>query len=780
VDTPVRAPARVWLYRALAAAGLPLALFLGLELGLRIAGYGQSFRYLIPDEKPGFVRTNPDFVAWFLPSDFDLRPLNYRLAIRKPEHALRVVVLGGSAAQGIPVPAFGFAAQLRAQLRARYPGRDIELINTGIVAINSHVVYQIARELSRYSPDLFVIYMGNNEVVGPYGPGCAYLSEMPPLWVIRLSVFVRSTRTGQLAARLLSRLAGRKRPAEWGGMSMFVNNSVRGDDPRLETVYRNFEANLRDIVRAGSSGGARVVLCTMVSNLKDSAPFLSLHRPGLGEADMNAWRTVFNRGRIEWLLDDPKSARPDLERALSLDPQYADTSFMLGTVEMEQGDVGSARRHFLDAQHWDALRFRPDGRINEIIRQVAADNSSTVTLVDAALAMGSDPRSTVAPTGRELLLEHVHFGWDGSYRLARLIAEASERAAFGPLRGDAPWLDSRGCADALGYTAHEKLTVLRKLAAIVEHPPFTNQLTYCEDGARLAGELRRAQSERLDPAVLARAHQAVADAQARDPGNSDLARIAEDIDDDRGDLEGALAEAQRGETLQPWSYALPADVAIKLSRLGRYEEAEKVLRNTSLLCDPRDRAAIAPAFADLFTRTKRFADGRRYLDAEIASRGTDTSLRILRGRLAHLAGDTGAAESEFRGVLKSDPSNEQAQEALVGLLGATGQSAAAEKATLDAVDVQPRNQGNNLRAAIYYDSRGDDAQAVRFLLAAELSGPVNSGVELSLSKKLFGLKRPEEGLSHLALARRVSLYEGDPQLTKSIERGIEGIFSQMH
>jgi tetratricopeptide (TPR) repeat protein len=764
----------------LAAVGVPLVLFLALELGLRVAGYGQSFHYLIPDEKPGYLRTNPDFVSWFLPSDFDLRPLNYRIAIRKPEHALRVVVLGESAAQGIPVPAFGFVAQLRAQLRARYPDREVEVVNTGIVAVNSHVVYQIARELSRLSPDLFVVYMGNNEVVGPYGPGCAYLSEMPPLSVIRLSVFVRSTRTGQLAAHLLARLSGRKRPAEWGGMSMFVNNSVAGDDPRLETVYRNFEANLADIVRAASSSGARTVLCTVVSNLKDSAPFLSLHRSGLSETERSSWTKLFNRGRIEWLLDDPKSAEPDLRQALALDPQYADTAFMLASAEFERGDLAQARTHFLEAQHWDALRFRPDVRINDIIRQVARQGGSAVSLVDAALALGSDAESAGPPSGREILLEHVHLGWEGNYRLARLIAEASEKAVFGQMTGESPWLDSEGCAAALAYSAHERQTVLQKLAAIVEHPPFTNQLTYCEDEARLARDLAKSGGERRDPVILSRAHQVAAEAAARDPRNADLAKIAEEIDDDRGDLEGALSEARRGETLQPWSYALPADVAIKLARLGRYEEAEKLLRKTAALCTPRDRASLAPAFADLFTRTLRFDEGRRYLDSEIAMRKSDLSLRLLRARLTELSGDQAGAEKEFRAILTADPSHTGAQEELVRLLVATGRKDEADKATLAAVDSQPRNQGNTLRAAIFYDSHGDDAQVVHSLLSAERCGPVNTGVELMLGKKLFALKRPDEALSHLAEARRVSLYEGDPSLTKSIERGIEGIFSQLH
>jgi hypothetical protein len=205
--SPPAAPRRLWLYRLGLAVGVPLVLFAALEAGLRLAHYGRPSTFLIPDEKPGYLRSNPEFASLFLPGNFDLRPLNFRLAAQKPANTVRIVVLGESAAQGVPVPTFGFAPEVRAQLRARYPGKEFEVINTGIVAINSHVVYQVAREMARYEPDLFLVYMGNNEVVGPYGPGCAYLSQMPPLWVIRASVWVRSLRTGQLLGALVGRLS---------------------------------------------------------------------------------------------------------------------------------------------------------------------------------------------------------------------------------------------------------------------------------------------------------------------------------------------------------------------------------------------------------------------------------------------------------------------------------------------------------------------------------------------------------------------------------------------
>ena len=103
---PARAP-RLWLFRVLAAVAIPLLFLAGLEAALRVAGFGQPASFLVPDEKPGFLRTNPRFGASYLPGSFDLRPLNYRVPARKAPNALRVVVLGESAAQGVPAPQFG-------------------------------------------------------------------------------------------------------------------------------------------------------------------------------------------------------------------------------------------------------------------------------------------------------------------------------------------------------------------------------------------------------------------------------------------------------------------------------------------------------------------------------------------------------------------------------------------------------------------------------------------------------------------------------------------------
>jgi hypothetical protein len=197
------APARsLWLRLGLAVAA-PLVFFAALEVGLRLGGFGRDTRFFIPDEQPGVYRTNPRFTELFFPASFGLKPVNFRLTKEKPAGAVRVFVLGESAAMGVPEPAFGLAAQLRAQLRAVRPGERIEVFNLGVTAINSHAIVEIARQAVLFEPDLLVIYMGNNEVVGPYGVSSVVTAGTPPRALIRAGLRLRQTRTGQLLQRVV-------------------------------------------------------------------------------------------------------------------------------------------------------------------------------------------------------------------------------------------------------------------------------------------------------------------------------------------------------------------------------------------------------------------------------------------------------------------------------------------------------------------------------------------------------------------------------------------------
>jgi predicted Zn-dependent protease len=305
---------------------------------------------------------------------------------------------------------------------------------------------------------------------------------------------------------------------------------------------------------------------------------------------------------------------------------------------------------------------------------------------------------------------------------------------------------------------------------LVRRPPFTNQLTYAADEARLTREIEAARMDRAKPEELRRASDAARDALAKDPANPSLAGILEGIDLDLGDLDGALSLAHRAQELLPRDPALAADEASILLRLGRFPEAEKVLLPAST---GADLDLVAPVLSDFWVRTKRFDEGERFYLRALAAHPQDRRIRLARTGLMRAAGDRAGAEAQLRAILSDDPANQGALEMLVALLHEEGRDPDAEAQSVSFAGNQPENQANNLRAANTWEARGDEEKAVQFLDAAARSGPVNATFELTVAFKLYKLRRMDEMMSRLAEARNLSEHEGNPEVTASIGRLIE-------
>ncbi len=751
--------------RLLLAAGAPLALLLCLEATLRLAGFGHSTRLFIPDDRSGFLRTNPFFTSPFLPASFDIAPLPLRLPKHKPPGHVRVFVLGESAARGVPEPGFGMAAHLRAQLAHACPGTVFEVYNLGIVAINSHVVLEEAREAAALEPDLFVVYMGNNEVVGPYGPGSANLPGMPPLWLIRASAWTAGTRTGQLFARLAERLwGGSRRAVEWHGMSTFVGHTVSGDDPRLVSVYRNFESNLEGVVDAASRAGAKVVLVTLVSNLDDCPPFASVHGAAFDPAKAEAWRHAESEGRRRWEVD-PRSAAQDLRRALALDPAYASTHFMLGKALEAEGDLAGARGELLQAEHWDALRFRPDPQINEICRSVAARHPGSVALVDAARILGSDPASSGPPAGRNLLWEHVHLNWDGNLRVGRLMAEgAAPLLTPGLLRQG--WPDEAAIARALGYTVFGRQAALRALGPIRGKPPFSDQLTFGEDQLRYAYEAQEVASETAAPGAAERALGQIRAAAGADPGNADLQMRLAEVALESGQAGQALQALDRALELEPPSADRLVRRAHTLAALGRLAEAQaEALR--AIAINPEHLPAYTE-LAAVVARTGDFALARSTLERAIRARPGSDYLRLTLADVLFHHGDRQEALDACQGVLERDPGSAEALARLVSLAAAEGRKDDAFALMSRAREHQPLNFENDMALARALKARGDTAGVVACLELAAACGPAQPEVHVFLARHYGQAGKTAQAELEFARARTAALLTGRPELAQKL------------
>jgi len=503
---------RLWLFRITALTVIPVLLLLLVELSLRIVGYGFPAAAIIKCEVDGREAycDNVKFGWRFFPRNIARESGPFIFPADKPYDTYRIFVLGASAAQGEPDPAFCFGRVLRLMLQDEYPSVKFELITTAMTAINSHVVREIAKDCARHDADLFIVYLGNNEVTGPYGAGTVYTLPLANLSVIRIGIALKATRLGQLLTSLLELVGAEKDlPKVWRGLEMFLNNQVRADDPHLETVYQNFQRNLKDIRHVACKSGTKIIFCTVGSNLKDSPPFASLHRLDLTEMERRKWDEIYQQAVEHELAGDYAEAIERYLAAAQIDDCYADLQFRLGRYYWAMAEYDKARERYIRALELDTLRFRADTRINKIIRDVARDKAAEgIYLVDTAKVF--ERNSPHATPGEELFYEHVHLNFKGTYFLAKTVFEQVQKIlppewTKRQESNKHPILTKAKCAERLAYTDWDRHQIAdRILSGFIKEPPFTNQL-YHEELVRQMEQNLEALRIYLAPEALGRA-----------------------------------------------------------------------------------------------------------------------------------------------------------------------------------------------------------------------------------------------------------------------------------
>jgi tetratricopeptide (TPR) repeat protein len=325
-------PAR-YIARAVLVLLAPIVALLILESICRVFQFGHPTGFLIPFERfgePVWVDNQLFGYRFFAPA-VSRAPTPIIVAREKATNEFRIVVLGESAAMGEPEPAYGPARQLEYLLKNRLPGQQVTVINAAMTAINSHVIREISRDLELLKPDVVILYIGNNEVVGPYGPGTVFQTFASSAKLNRIRAMLTRMRLSSIIREFWFRQNNGDEQI-WKGMEMFTSRHVSQTDPRLSSVYDAFEGNLRSIIRNAQHAGAKVILSTIAVNLLDQAPF--------DGSEMDATS-----------LESLKQCRDS-----------------------------------------DSLRFRADTAINRQIRDIASNDSSLVfTDVETAFEKNSPP-----------------------------------------------------------------------------------------------------------------------------------------------------------------------------------------------------------------------------------------------------------------------------------------------------------------------------------------------------------------------------------------------------
>ena len=407
------APSRLLLFRCLAIS-LP---FLGLALAegiLRLFGLGgyslfvrdvgawRGSRLMMVEPaatRPYFfaARERPGYADQFV------------FLIPKPAGTFRIFLVGESAAKGYPQPPnLSMGSFLQAMLQDLHPDKKIELINLGTTGVSTFPLVYMVRELVRYSPDLVIVYAGNNEFYGAYGVASTSRGL--------------GSRAGMKAQRAIRSLAVLQKldeilhpppTTETSLMEIMMGDpGLDPGDPRREQAARNLGENIREMIQTCRQAGVPVLVCTTAVNEAGLAPIgnppvLNPALPGGTAADQAE----------QILTSQPAAAEKLLGEHLASQPQDARAWFLLGRALAWLKQDGPALEAFQKANRFDRMPWRPSDDLQESIRAAARDEQAPLCDAQAWFRTNS-PGGAI---GWDLLDDHVHPSLEGQAQAARAM-----------------------------------------------------------------------------------------------------------------------------------------------------------------------------------------------------------------------------------------------------------------------------------------------------------------------------------------------------------------------
>jgi len=409
-----------------------VAIWLAIEGGLRLAGVATALER--DDPYVGFEAALPLFV----PGEVEDEPAAYvtasnkkkffnaqKFVANKTAETRRVFCLGGSTTYGRPYDdATSFCGFMRVSLEAIEPSVDWQVVNAGGISYASYRVASVVDEITRYAPDLLVVYTGHNEFLEERTyRGLRTRSS----WRNALDRRLRTLRSYSVLESVFEESmadAGSQRDTLSAEVETRLDSSIgldayTRDDELAVHVDEHFRMNLERIVRRSRQAGAEVLLVVPAGNLADSAPFKSELSPHQSSDAGATFYNAFDTGVAAHRDGDLARAEEMLAHAVSLDPRHAHARYEYGRVLVARGQHAKGRREFVAARDEDVCPLRARSEISDTVRDVATRLDVGVVDFPALIVQRSGPDAS--PHGADWFLDHVHPTIEGNRVLARAI-----------------------------------------------------------------------------------------------------------------------------------------------------------------------------------------------------------------------------------------------------------------------------------------------------------------------------------------------------------------------
>lgn len=436
-NAPVNSRRR-WGFRITALLLAPIALIV-LEGLCHLGGWGRPTDY--DDPYVGFTEVHPLFVrnesgqAYIIPNSRRRFFRAESFPAKKSPDTFRVFVLGGSTVAGEPYEKeTSLTTWLQLALRAAEPEKNAEVVNCGGISYASYRLIPILKECLNYQPDLFIVATGHNE----------FLEDRTYGQLKRAPAALRSLREATSTWRTLNLL--RTGVARWRGSddgresqkrpNLGAEVQARLDSPGglelyhrdpawRESIVLDFENNLRVMAGFARRAGVPIIFVRESSNLRDSPPFKSEHRPGLTEDDLRRFDALVAEARGQF-RHDLRHAAELLEQAVQIDGEHALTWYELGKCRDALRDYERARQAYWRAREYDVCPLRTIQPLEDVLRQVA--DELKIPLVDMHALL--EAKSRTGMLGNDWLVDHIHPSIEGHQIVADALADEMIRAGW--------------------------------------------------------------------------------------------------------------------------------------------------------------------------------------------------------------------------------------------------------------------------------------------------------------------------------------------------------------
>lgn len=737
--------------------------------------------------------TAPEKTAYFNYQEF---------AAAKTDDTYRIFTLGGSTTAGRPYDdRVSFSGFLRLYLNAMEPSRRWEVVNGGAISYASYRVVRLMKELARYSPDLFIIYTGHNEFLEERAyPPALSRPALRSTWI-----WLNGLRSYNLGRRLWQRVrpaaTGRRtvlegevaaRPDDWTGVAGY-----RRDDELRREVIAHFDHNLERMISIARASGAGLIFVVPASNLKDFSPFKSEHDAAIQPGQIEELDRLLSQGRTLLSRGDSTAAVPLLERAVAIDPAYADAHFRLGQARLASGDADLARESFVRARELDVAPLRALTGITRRVREKAEGAGVPVVDLPDLLQRDSSARHGHRIPGDEYFLDHVHPDIPIHSRIAERIAQLL--TARGVVAPDMSWNEAerRRIYDATLADVDDRYYARRDLN-------LGKVLGWAGKTAEAEAPLRRAAGVLDDePEVFlnlgivlqkqrqwAEAARHLERAIALQPGSAAAFFNLGVVYAGLGKLGDAADSLRQALVLEPDYPEAHYNLGIVLDGLGRPAEArpalEAALRShpdspeihrqlglvhraladwprslaafeRALEIEPRHPAALA-GLAGTYARQEQWDQAEPILRQAIEAAGDGPESARMHFDLGILLSRTDRkleAIVAYRNALAVDPGLAEASNNLGILLSATGDLDGASRAFVQAIDSDAEYAEAYFNLGVLYDRVGLPGEALQAITRAVELEDGNGRFHLALGMLLTARGQTERAGHHLEVARRL-------------------------